>query len=288
MLSSMTGFARAQASASWGVVQWELRSVNHRFLDVNIRLPDAIRVIEADLRKVMLEHFSRGKFDCTFICQYSSEASDLYQINEGLVKSLIQAAAQIKGENKELAPLDLSTIMTWPSVITKNNNQLENNIEIITQTFRQAVSKLAANRTQEGAELSSILLAKVEYLKDLIAKAQNNFLDSKKNVEEQLRTKLLNLKVEVEEKRFEQELVLYLNKMDVMEELERLDMHLNEVFRLISKGGVNGRRLDFLMQELNREANTLASKSVDVGLTQCSVEMKVVIEQMREQIQNIE
>ena len=288
MVHSMTAFSRQQVESEWGSLTWEIRSVNHRYLEPSVRLPESFRSLENPIRKELREKLNRGKVECQLRFQTLATKQIDWQLNLELISRLTKANSEINrktGGDYLLSSLD---ILKWPGVI--NDQSLDEEIfnQEALKLFEKALDDLIVSRKREGESLRSLLLKRIESIQSIVDSIRSKMpliiTKQKKN----LLLKLEELKAEFEPTRLEQEIAMLAQKADVDEELDRLDSHLQEVKRVIDSDGQIGRRLDFLMQELNREANTLSSKSIVVETTQGAVELKVLIEQMREQIQNIE
>ena len=281
-LHSMTAFARVERQLSDVTLIWELKSVNHRYLEVSTRLPDAFRDLDMPVRERCRQRLARGKLECGLRYQLSSGEGSL-ALNEELVKELSTAASRVEALLQHPAPVSVAEILRFPGVLAGNDVDLSTCQKDVLALLDEGLMALAENRAREGQALADLdqVLVQVERAKTALPAILDNLRDKlKKRVEEVVAS--------ADPQRLEQEVVLLAQKMDVAEEMDRLIAHVNEVRRTLDEGGACGRRLDFLMQELNREANTLGSKSVDTETTQASVELKVLIEQMREQIQNIE
>ncbi|MBA2709454.1 MAG: YicC family protein [Tatlockia sp.] len=288
MTQSMTAFARIQKQFESGIFCWEIRSVNHRYLDVSFRLPEAFRFLETSLRLIMRGKLSRGKLECQLKFQDLTTENQPIAINAGLVAGLIKAGNQL-AESKQIAnDLTLTAILNWPGVVQITQPEVESQAKQAEQLFKDALDELVLVRKTEGQALQIHINNRLEKLDAEIRKAKSLTSNFTQQAKDKLMTRLTALESEVENTRIEQEIAVMLIRMDVSEELDRLQSHLIEVAKNLQSQEASGRRLDFLMQELNREANTLSSKSDSVALTQSAVEMKVLIEQMREQIQNIE
>ncbi len=291
MLHSMTAFARRDRDTEWGVLTWEMRSVNHRFLEVSTRLPDDLRGLEPIVREKMAAKLGRGKVECNLRFRPSPLLPVEVVVNKELVQRLVNASREIESMLERpshgvgVGPLDL---LRWPGV----SHVVEANLEPLHQTvlalLDDAVSDLLQSRAREGARLKDVIEQRGIALEGWLAQVRVRLPEVKSRWKERLLNRIAEARLDMEASRFEQELVVLAQKMDVDEELDRLSGHIQEIWRTLNQKEPVGRRLDFLMQELNREANTLGSKSVDIETTRASVEMKVLIEQMREQIQNIE
>jgi len=288
MVHSMTAFSRQQLEREWGSLTWEIRSVNHRYLEPSVRLPENFRSLENPIRRQLRDKLYRGKIECQLRLR-TVEANQIdWQLNLDLISQLTKANSEINntiGGDYKLSSLD---ILKWPGVISDQSIDEEIFNKEAMELFERALDDLMVVREREGASLRDAILKRIASIQGIIdsiqAKMPSIVLKQKRN----LLNKLEEIKAELEPTRLEQEITLLAQKADVDEELDRLNSHLQEAKRVLDSSGQIGRRLDFLMQELNREANTLSSKSIVVETTQSAVELKVLIEQMREQIQNIE
>ena len=287
MPRSMTAFARTTQDFEWGHVSCELRSVNHRFLEINFKMPETLRGIEFSLREALRKKLVRGKIDCIFQVTHKERLSPI-DINIDLAENYIRAAENLASKITTPAPLSALEIMKWPGIL-KEPASTDMTLETsITDIFNVTCTKLVTCRQREGDELSNTIAKKLFDIQKqvaLVRKAIPNILTRQRK---RLNDRLLEYKNELDNNRVEQEMVLIISRADVEEELDRLKTHVTEAKRVLSTDIPMGRRLDFLMQELNREANTLGSKSISEITTQASIELKVLIEQIREQIQNIE
>jgi uncharacterized protein (TIGR00255 family) len=284
----MTAFARVQQTVSQGQFCWELKSVNHRYLDVSFRLPETLRFIEPQLRNLLRDKVSRGKLECQLKFQEISEDEQNLAINTGLLNSLLSLSAKLAQSHQLPHDLSVSQVLSWPGVMQAGAKDVTSLGEHACSTFAQAIDQLTQMRTTEGQALTAHIKSRLDELEQQVNRACSLVLEQSGQVKDKLLSRLQQIQIEVPETRLEQEIALILTRLDVTEELDRLKTHLSEVNRTLNCDRIAGRRLDFLMQELNREANTLSSKSDSVELTQSAIEMKVLIEQMREQIQNIE
>lgn len=289
MPRSMTGFARREAKLPWGTLVWEIRSVNHRYLEPSFRLPEDFREIEPHLRDAMRKALQRGKVEASLNVQWEQEGESDLGINLPKIAQLTKAAQQINGLLGAIAaPVNALDILRWPGVIQKQELDREQMHKAALELFDLALEGLIEHRSREGAELQQLIINRLDNVSAQVVNVRALMPDILAAQREKLQTKLAALQVELDPERLEQEIVLLAQKADVDEELDRLDTHVIEVKRSLKQTDSLGRRLDFLMQELNREANTLSSKSIVSETTQAAVELKVLIEQMREQIQNIE
>jgi uncharacterized protein (TIGR00255 family) len=288
MIRSMTAFARAEIREPFGLIACEIRSVNHRYLEPGFRIPEALREVESPLRDKLRKLISRGKVDVSLRFEPAEGGTAAVEINRELAQQLVQAATEIEEMARHAAPLNASDILRLPGVIrTREADQTELAAAAL-RAFDQAMSGFVAMREREGAELKSLIEGRLEAMQAETEKVRVRMPEIIKHYQERLLARLAEVKGEINAERLEQEMVLFSQKIDVAEEMDRLNAHVAEIRRVLKEGGAAGRRLDFLMQELNREANTLGSKSVSADSSQSSVELKVLIEQMREQIQNIE
>jgi uncharacterized protein (TIGR00255 family) len=289
MPRSMTGFARREAKLPWGTLVWEIRSVNHRYLEPSFRLPEDFREIEPYLRDAMRKALQRGKVEASLSVQWEQEGESDLGINLSKIAQLTKAAQQINGLlGAVAAPVNALDILRWPGVIQKQELDREQIHKAALELFDLALEGLIEHRAREGAELQQLIINRLDSVSAQVVNVRARMPEILAAQREKLHTKLAALQVELEPERLEQEIVLLAQKADVDEELDRLDTHVIEVKRSLKQTDSLGRRLDFLMQELNREANTLSSKSIVSETTQAAVELKVLIEQMREQVQNIE
>ena len=288
MTQSMTAFARVDAAIDGMNFSWELRSVNHRYLDASFRLPDAWRFLETDLRSSLRGQVQRGKVECQLkVLDNSVDARDI-RINHELVDTLLAATDALADSRQLQNDITLSSLLAWPGIVQFLPRDVEQLAPSVLKLFHDALMQLQAARASEGAALQQHVQQRLNLLRDEISKARALCRDHALTTRDKILTRLSALAIEVDSGRLEQEIALILTRLDVSEELDRLDTHVVEIEQALASSEPVGRRLDFLMQELNREANTLSSKSDSASLTQCAVEMKVLIEQMREQIQNLE
>jgi len=289
MPRSMTGFARREAKFPWGTVIWEIRSVNHRYLEPHFRLPEDFREIEPALRDSMRKMLQRGKIESSLTIQWEQENDAELGINLARVEQLAKATQQINNALGDIAsPVNALELLKWPGVIQKQEIDRAAIQKSVLTLFQEALKLLVEHRSREGAELEQLILQRLDAVTAQVIAVRARLPEILHSQREKLQAKITSLQVELEPERLEQEIVLLAQKADVDEELDRLDTHVIEVKRSLKQTDSLGRRLDFLMQELNREANTLSSKAIVADTTQAAVELKVLIEQMREQVQNIE
>ncbi len=289
MIHSMTGFARREASGPWGQLTCEVRSVNHRYLEPGFRLPEELRGLEGELRQTLPKLLRRGKVDCTVHLRATREAERELQVDEATLKRVLERvrdiASRAGGTAVSLDPID---VLRWPGVLQDSAPDNDALTAAARALFTDSVHELVAMRAREGERLRELVLQRCEALVGLIGSARAQLPELRDRAQQRLQTRLVELGATVEATRFEQEVALLLQRADVDEELDRLDAHLAEIRRVLDGEEAGGRRLDFLMQELHREANTFSSKSQELDSTRLAVDMKVLIEQLREQVQNIE
>ncbi|TXR40622.1 YicC family protein [Ectopseudomonas mendocina] len=287
MVHSMTAFARHEQATAHGTLSWELRSVNHRYLEPHLRLPEAFRDLEGAVREALRQGLSRGKVECTL--RFAEEnAGKPLQVDSERARQVIAAAEQVATLIQQPAPLNPLEVLAWPGVLVADSADPQALNAAALKLFDQALSELKAGRAREGAELAKLLNDRLDSILEEVAALRELVPQMLAGQRAKIETRFAEMQAELDPQRLEQELVLLAQKSDVAEELDRLSTHVNEVRRVLKAGGAAGRRLDFLMQELNREANTLGSKAFDPRSTQAAVNLKVLIEQMREQVQNIE
>lgn len=288
MTRSMTAFARQAEEQEWGSLVWELRSVNHRYLDVFVKIPEELRSIEMQVREQVAAVIKRGKVEC--VLRYKPGMAQVGEIvvNEPMVKAVVKATQVVNKQLHQPSEMNLMEVLRWPGVVLEPEHDLKPVMQTALQLLDKTLTELVQTREREGRRLEDMVLQRRKDMEQIV----NTEKARRPQVVQQHREKILNrlneLKADPDMDRFEQELVYLTQKMDVDEEIDRLGSHFKELDDIFKRDEPVGRRLDFIMQELNREANTLGSKSVDIKTTQASVELKVLIEQMREQIQNIE
>lgn len=288
MIQSMTAFARAQGQGKWGSAVCEVRSINHRYLEMFVRLPDTLHEVESMIRERIRHYIKRGKIEFHMRYQPGDVTGTEITINTHLAEKICRANETIADLLKNPAPIDAMPILQWPGILQIAELDLETIQDEVVKLLEKALEDLISARAREGEELKQLFLQRLEAMKTELAKVRQRLPEILKAQRERLMRRFSDAKLELDTGRLEQEIVMFAQRIDVTEELDRLDAHISEVRRVLKQGGVVGRRLDFLMQELNREANTLGAKSVDVDTTRASVELKVLIEQVREQVQNVE
>ncbi len=288
MVASMTAFGRAEDQGDWGRAVWEIRSVNHRYLEVSMRLPEDLRVLETAVRERINARLGRGKIDCYLRFETEEAADSELCINEALADKLIQACATINGKLPAREPVTAIDVLRWPGVVQRQSPDPEAVGQPLLALLESTLDQVVDTREREGTKLAALIEERCATATGMVAELRGRLPEIIEGLRERLIKKAEELRVEIERDRLDQELLLLAQRFDVSEELDRLDAHIAEIRNVLSKGGQIGRRLDFLMQELNREANTLGAKTAHMDYSNTSVELKVLIEQMREQIQNIE
>ena len=287
MIASMTGFARRELTGTFGTLTCELRSVNHRYLEPGFRLPEELRPLESELRQNLAKHLKRGKVDCTVHLRSAQAAERELRIDSAALARVAAAVTEISRAVPG-SSVDAVEVLRWPGVIEAAAQDSEVLLGAGRTLFQQTLDDLGAMRLREGKRLFELLEQRCAGLATLVTQVRARLPEIQARVRTRLHERVAELLATVDRDRVEQEIVLQLQRLDVAEELDRLTGHIEETRRVMGGGEAAGRRLDFLMQELNREANTLASKSQDLDTTRLTVDMKVLIEQMREQVQNIE
>ncbi|WP_006788098.1 YicC/YloC family endoribonuclease [Thiorhodospira sibirica] len=288
MTHSMTGYARCESSGTYGTLSWELKSLNHRFLDLSLRLPEALRCLEGSVRESLQATLSRGKIEATLRYRPNSAQSVQLEINKGLAQGLIAACREAEGmlsNSARITPLDF---LAWPGLVSTSDTLPEAASQAALQLLHDSLQALNANRADEGRRLASLVLERCESLSHWVGVVRQRRPVVLEALRTRLQQRIAELTLSLDATRLEQEIALQAQRLDVAEELDRLDAHILEMRKVFARTEAIGRRLDFLTQEMHREANTLSAKANDLETTQATVEMKVLIEQIREQIQNIE
>ena len=288
MIHSMTGYAVASIDLPGLTLNLELRSVNSRYLDVGFRMPDELRAAEAPLREMIQTALSRGKVECRLNYQRRAEGQRALSLNTELLTQLRGVQQSVLSELPDAEHLSVGELLRWPGMIADDSLRLDDLQAAIATLGADALKELADTRAREGERLGQMILSRIAAMRALVAEVEPRIPQIVTDHQEKLVTRLREAVASFDEERIRQEVALFAVRIDVSEELNRLVTHLDEVARVVKKGGAIGKRLDFLMQELNREANTLGSKSVATDQTATAVELKILIEQMREQIQNLE
>ena len=286
MIHSMTGYARKEFKGDWGSAVWEIRSVNQRYLETYLRLPEQLRGLEPILRERFRKQLERGKVECNLRFESQSANAQIH-VNEALAEQLIDNALWVidRAGQGQLNPLD---VLRWPGVIAAEEQDMDELNTILLAGFDEVLAQFVESRQSEGEKLKQLIELRLEGIQGEITKVRALMPQILEWQRQKLIDRLAEAKLELEPTRVEQEIIMLAQRIDVAEELDRLGMHITETHKILKKGGACGRRLDFMMQEFNRESNTLGSKSINADTTQSAVELKVLIEQMREQIQNIE
>ena len=287
MIRSMTAYARREIKGDWGSAAWELRSVNQRYLETYIRLPEQFRSLEPVVRERIRSRLTRGKVECNLRFDLDPGAQSTLQLNEKLAKQLVEAAQWVKmqSDEGEINPLE---VLRWPGVMLAEEQDLDAISNELLVALETALDDFISARESEGAALKTMIEQRLDGVSAEVIKVRAQMPNILQWQRERLVSKLEDAQVQLENTRLEQELVLMAQRVDVAEELDRLEAHVKETHNILKKKEAVGRRLDFMMQEFNRESNTLASKSINADVTTSAIELKVLIEQMREQIQNIE
>lgn len=288
MIYSMTAYARKEIKGDWGSAVWEIRSVNQRYLETYFRLPEQLRGLEPLLRERFRQRLSRGKIECHLRFEANPAARSELTINQALAQQVINAASQIMHMTGELSRINPFQVMQWPGVMETPEQDMDAINQALLSGFDEAVSEFITARGREGDNMKALIEQRLQAISAEVVKVRARMPEILEWQRERLLNKFAEAKIELDASRVEQELILLAQKSDVAEELDRLDSHVKETREVLKKGGSCGRKLDFMMQEFNRESNTLASKSIATDITASGVELKVLIEQMREQIQNIE
>ena len=288
MIHSMTGYASATRTLSRCRLSVELRAVNSRYLDISFRLPEELRPVESQLRETLMAKVQRGKVECRVNIADLPAESRMLLVNRELVERLSNAAREVQQLAPDASPLGVADILRWPGVIGEPDVSLDELGTACVALVEEALGEFNASRSREGEKLAQVILERASRMQELVVGITPKIPLLVKGYSEKLRTRLAEAALSPDDDRMRQEIVLFASKLDVDEELARLGAHIKEAQHVLGKGGAVGRRLDFLMQEFNREANTLGSKSADIAVTQVAMDLKLLIEQMREQIQNIE
>ena len=288
MISSMTAYARKEINQSWGTASWELRSVNQRYLETYIRMPEQFRSLEPIIRERLRGRLTRGKIECNlrFELDPASQHQEL-SLNEDLARQVLSAVNWIKTEYKsgDVNPID---VLRWPGVLSAKEQNLDTISQEILASLDEAINELIVVREREGEVLRDLIIQRLDSITTEVEKIRQWMPQILEWQKERLQNKLAEANIELDKSRLEQEIVLMAQRIDVAEELDRLMTHVKETYAILKKNEAVGRRLDFMMQEFNRESNTIASKSINADVTASAIELKVLIEQIREQVQNIE
>jgi uncharacterized protein (TIGR00255 family) len=288
MIRSMTGFARRERQGPWGTLTCELRTVNHRYLEISLRLPDELKALDNEIRQVITASLRRGKVDANIYLKSSAGAQRSLELDTSLLQQVAARIEEVRKLIKEPAAISPVELLRWPGVVRESELDAAPIIAAALEVAREALGELNETRQREGQRIRELLLARCATMRAQAQTVKLRLPEVAQRLRDRIKERISQLGMTPDAERLEQELVLYAHKMDVDEELDRLAGHLDEVKGALDSSEPSGRRLDFLMQELNREANTLSSKSQDAETTRAAVDMKVTIEQMREQVQNVE
>lgn len=288
MIRSMTGFARRERQGPWGTLVCELRTVNHRYLETSLRLPEELKALDNEVRQAIAAALRRGKVDANVYLKSAAGTQRSLDIDTQLLDQLTARVDQVRGQLKFPAPVSPLELLRWPGVVREAEVDVRPVLSAALELLREALNELNETRLREGQRIREMLLTRCLTMRAQVEAVRVRLPEVSKRMRDRIVERISQLGNTIDPERLEQELVLYANKMDVDEELDRLGAHLDEVTSVLGSPEPAGRRLDFLMQELNREANTLSSKSQDSETTRAAVDMKVMIEQMREQVQNVE
>lgn len=288
MICSMTAFARVQNQENQIHLICEIRSINHRYLEIGLYLPDILRVFEMNIRERIKQQIKRGKIECVIRQSVLAEKENGFTINADLAKELCRASETIASFLQHPSSINPTDILRFPGVFATKEEEVNQIQPLLFQVLEKTLMEVISMRVREGEELKYLFLQRVDLIHKELSKVRERLPQVIIGQQERLQKRFADAQLDLEGYRLEQEMVIFAQKMDVTEEIDRLDTHLAEFKRILNEGGVIGRRLDFLLQELNREANTLGSKSTDSVMTHAALEMKVLIEQIREQAQNIE
>ena len=286
MIHSMTAFARHETQANWGSAQWEIRSVNQRYLEAYFRLPEQFRGLESLLRDKLRSSLQRGKIEVS-LRYHANQAAGELTLNEVFAEQLLQKAQQLLQKAPQ-AQLNIADILRWPGVMETPTEDLDTLQGELLAGFDAALQDFLAGRGREGEAIEQMIQQRLSAIGEQVAFVRSHLPQAMQWQRDRIVNRLNEIKTDLDQSRLEQEMAFLASKSDVAEELDRLDAHIKETRHTLKKGGACGRRLDFMMQEFNREANTLSSKAISTEITNAAVELKVLIEQMREQIQNVE
>ncbi|MBS6009184.1 MAG: YicC family protein [Haemophilus parahaemolyticus] len=287
MIYSMTAFAHLEIKKEWGNAVWEIRSVNQRFLETYFRLPEAFRHLEMGLRERLRNSLTRGKVECSLRVELAQASNNKIALNNDYAEQVIASLKTLQGIAGE-GEINLVDVLRYPGVVDAQSQDLDQITQDLLAGFEQILTDFIAMRGREGANLQAIIQQRLDSIAEIAQSVQNQMPEVLQWQKDRLQQRFEELNLQLDPQRLEQEMVLTAQRVDVAEELDRLQLHVKETSSILKKGGAVGRKLDFMMQELNRESNTLASKSINADITNSAVELKVLIEQMREQIQNLE
>ena len=287
MIYSMTAFAHLEIKKEWGNAVWEIRSVNQRFLETYFRLPEAFRHLEMGLRERLRNSLTRGKVECSLRVELAQASNNKIALNNDYAEQVIASLKTLQGIAGE-GEINLVDVLRYPGVVDAQSQDLDQITQDLLAGFEQILADFIAMRGREGENLQAIIQQRLDSIAEIAQRVQQQMPEVLQWQKDRLQQRFEELNLQLDPQRLEQEMVLTAQRVDVAEELDRLQLHVKETSSILKKGGAVGRKLDFMMQELNRESNTLASKSINADITNSAVELKVLIEQMREQIQNLE
>ncbi len=289
MIYSMTAYTEQEIPLDWGLLRWEIKSVNHRYLEISFKIPDWARELEIPLREVARNKLGRGKVDCLLEYRLTNNANNLLNVDFSLAERIIELVQKIHVLSPEITAATISPleILKWPNVMKPPSIDFASIHEKMMLEFDTALDNLLKTRSNEGNLLANLIKERVDRMGDLIKKIRNRLPEVLSQYRERILAKLKPVALELDTNRLEQEMVYAATKLDVDEEIDRFSTHIVAIQNCIREGGLVGRKLDFLMQELNREVNTIAAKSIDSEISEAAVELKVLIEQVREQVQNL-
>jgi len=284
----MTAFARLSEHSMLGTLTWEIRTVNHRYLDLNIRIPERFGFLEQNAREILRKQLQRGRVDCFLRYQPDKKQNFGLAIDESLVDGVVKSLTQISKKFTTPTAIDPVSILSLPNVLQEEAIDEQKFSELALELLKKTVHELSVVREREGKALRLVLERSLGLAEQEISRIRENFPLAISNEKQRIAEKLAEIKTELDSSRFEQEMIFFAHKVDIMEEIDRLIIHTEDFQRILREGGNVGKRLDFLLQEMHRETNTMAAKSTSVAITQATIELKVLLEQMREQIQNLE
>ena len=287
MIYSMTAFAHLEIKKEWGNAVWEIRSVNQRFLETYFRLPEVFRHLEMGLRERLRNSLTRGKVECSLRVELAQASNNKIALNNDYAEQVIASLKTLQGIAGE-GEINLVDVLRYPGVVDAQSQDLDQIAQDLLAGFEQILADFIAMRGREGESLQAIIQQRLDSIAEIAQSVQQQMPEVLQWQKDRLQQRFEELNLQLDPQRLEQEMVLTAQRVDVAEELDRLQLHVKETSSILKKGGAVGRKLDFMMQELNRESNTLASKSINADITNSAVELKVLIEQMREQIQNLE
>ncbi|MBU3696933.1 YicC/YloC family endoribonuclease [Dechloromonas sp.] len=288
MICSMTGYAVKTRDIERGTLQLELKSVNSRYLDFHFRVSEELRALEMPLRELLTQRLSRGKIECRLSFNAGTARAEQLQLNGELLAALNALGEQVRAQMPSATPLSVNEVLRWPGMFGEQSVDFSALGPTVLALAREVIDEFTATRGREGQKLAEMIIDRVNGIRDIVRRVAPRIPEAQALFTDKLRQRLVDALGNASDDRILQEVAVFATRIDVAEELTRLNAHLDEVERVLKQGGACGKRLDFLMQELNREANTLGSKSAITEVSQASMDLKLLIEQMREQIQNLE